>query len=57
MPSLRAGRPSSGRSSYAGTLTISVIGDPDLTPELDDIARALRRELEEGPLDGGPTTH
>ena len=43
--------------SYAGTLTISVIVDPDLTPELDDIARALRRELEEGPLDGGPTTH
>lgn len=32
--------------SYAGTLTISVIVDPDLVPELDDIAGALRRELE-----------
>lgn len=33
--------------SYAGTLTISVIVDPDLAPELDDIAQALRRELDE----------
>jgi hypothetical protein len=32
--------------SYAGTLTISVIVDPDLVPELDDIAQALRRELD-----------
>lgn len=33
--------------SYAGSLTISVIVDPDLAPELDDIAQALRQELEE----------
>ena len=32
--------------SYAGTLTISVIADPDLAPELDDVAQALRRELD-----------
>lgn len=32
--------------SCAGTLTISVIVDPDLVPESDDVARALRRELE-----------
>jgi hypothetical protein len=33
--------------SYAGTLTISVIVDPDLAPELNDVAQALRRELDE----------
>lgn len=32
--------------SYAGTLTVSVIVDPDLAPEPDDIAHALRRELD-----------
>lgn len=31
--------------SYAGSLAISVIVDPDLVPELDDVAQALRREL------------
>lgn len=41
--------------SYAGTLTTSVIVDPDLTPELDDIARALRRELEETAQGRPPT--
>jgi diacylglycerol O-acyltransferase / wax synthase len=32
--------------SYAGTLTISIIVDPDLAPEIDDVAQALRRELD-----------
>jgi WS/DGAT/MGAT family acyltransferase len=33
--------------SYAGTLAITVIVDPDLTPELDALTRELRRELED----------
>jgi WS/DGAT/MGAT family acyltransferase len=31
--------------SYAGTLTVTVIGDPDALPELPGIATALRREF------------
>jgi WS/DGAT/MGAT family acyltransferase len=31
--------------SYAGTLTVTVIADPDRVPDLDDLAEALRREL------------
>ncbi|WNV84783.1 wax ester/triacylglycerol synthase domain-containing protein [Umezawaea sp. Da 62-37] len=31
--------------SYAGTLTVTVIADPDRVPDLDDLADALRREL------------
>ncbi len=39
--------------SYAGSLTISVIVDPDLAPEPDEIAHVLRRELE-GMAQGTP---
>ena len=31
--------------SYAGTLTVTVIADPDRVPDLDDLAEALREEL------------
>ncbi|WNV87462.1 wax ester/triacylglycerol synthase domain-containing protein [Umezawaea sp. Da 62-37] len=31
--------------SYAGTLTVTVIADPDRVPDLDDLAEALRQEL------------
>ncbi|MET1072724.1 MAG: wax ester/triacylglycerol synthase domain-containing protein [Umezawaea sp.] len=31
--------------SYAGTLIVTVIADPDRVPDLDDLAAALRREL------------
>jgi hypothetical protein len=32
--------------SYAGTLTITVIADPDAVPDLPDLAAALRAELD-----------
>jgi len=32
--------------SYAGVLTISVIGDPDHGPDLDDLTRLLENELD-----------
>jgi hypothetical protein len=31
--------------SYAGTLTITVVADPDTVPDLSDLTAALRREL------------
>jgi antitoxin (DNA-binding transcriptional repressor) of toxin-antitoxin stability system len=31
--------------SYAGTLAITVIADPDTVPDLSDLATALRTEL------------
>lgn len=31
--------------SYAGRLTVTVIADPDVVPEVDDVAAALRGEL------------
>ncbi len=33
--------------SYAGTLTITVIGDPERCPDLDDIAAELQRQLDQ----------
>jgi WS/DGAT/MGAT family acyltransferase len=31
--------------SYAGTLNVTVVADPDCCPDLDDLAEALQREL------------
>jgi hypothetical protein len=31
--------------TYAGTITVAVIGDPDLVPEIDALASSLAREL------------
>jgi len=39
--------------SYAGTLTVTVIADPDRAPDLEDLAEALRRELH-AQTPGGP---
>ena len=33
--------------SYAGTLTVTLVADPDACPELDGLAAALQRELDE----------
>jgi hypothetical protein len=36
-----------GALSYAGVLTLAVVADPDLCPELDDVTADLRAELDE----------
>ncbi len=43
--------------SYAGTLAITIIADPDACPDLDEVRAALQRELDQLAAAPQPTEH